>query len=339
MLEADLLRCLTIFSKLLDQNAPRVVCHALRAMVNIFQQNNHTVEFDNDLVESMLEKVKIHTLSANKYIKEDASLTLLCLLENCSEQVSHMTLMELFEFIENISLSALDPNKEENYKFVSYTLFVLRQVCLILNSRVGFDDYQKERLIKVILKYDQNMWNSYHCSDSVTQTWSFTYSMLEPNFPGVDKLTVKILANIQLLLEKFIINGEDLHVHRFDQVVFDWKGSFKYCNKSWEENLVYFCNELLQEIWAKEWLIGDEVCMEIIEKVLMVLSESEYEPVFQNLIRETHLKFVISFAERLSFIPNSEKKNMVTGKFYEFLDQMMLYLHMNSMQKMETEEH
>jgi hypothetical protein len=75
-LEVDLLECLNLFSHLLDNNPPRVVCHALRAMVNVFQQNNNFVNFDHTVIEQILEKVKTHTLSSNKYIKEDASLTL-----------------------------------------------------------------------------------------------------------------------------------------------------------------------------------------------------------------------------------------------------------------------
>lgn len=42
-------------------------------MVNVFQQNNQVIEFDNELIEENLNKVKLHTLSDNIYVREDAS--------------------------------------------------------------------------------------------------------------------------------------------------------------------------------------------------------------------------------------------------------------------------
>lgn len=77
-------------------------------------------------------------------------------------------------------------------------------------------------------------------------------------------------------------------MYRYEDVIFDSKNSFKYYNKLWEENLLYFCNELLADIWSNHYNIADRESLDIINDVLEIISSNEYQCLFSNLSRETH---------------------------------------------------
>lgn len=93
------------------------------------------------------------------------------------------------------------------------------------------------------------MWGSYHCCDIITQMWSFIYSV--NNAPNDIEWTEKLLDSLGEFIRKYLKNGEDLQIAKYEDIIFDWKQNFKYHNKGWEENMVYYCNELLQGIFVK----------------------------------------------------------------------------------------
>lgn len=99
-----------------------------------------------------------------------------------------------------------------------------------------------------------------------------------------------MLGNVHNLVERFLVNCEDLHVSRFEHLVFDWKQTFKYFNKNWEENVLYFCNDLLKEIFCSKYNTPahDQLCLQIIRNIALILNNVEYEPYFVNLTRESH---------------------------------------------------
>lgn len=204
---------------------------------------------------------------------------------------------KLLDFISEVSLVDVDVKKDENDKFIAYSLFVLKQVCFILKERGHFDDDKLELLLGIIKKFDKIMWNSYYCCDSITQIWPFIFSIVDSE---MDPLLVEsILINLHKLTKKFLYNDEDLRVIRFEETLFELKTSFKYFNKSWEENLLWFCNELLREIWSTNYKVYPSLCLELMDHMICIYSNSEYEPLFVNLTRESHLKFIVSYAERL----------------------------------------
>lgn len=151
-----------------------------------------------------------------------------------------------------------------------------------------------------------------------------------------------MLGNVHNLVERFLVNCEDLHVSRFEHLVFDWKQTFKYFNKNWEENVLYFCNDLLKEIFCSKYNMPahDQLCLQIIRNIALILNNVEYEPYFVNLTRESHLKFMIYFTDRLETIdPKTHKdKTDVSLKMYNFYANLVYNMHAFSMDKQETEE-
>lgn len=90
----------------------------------------------------------------------------------------------------SISLVNVNTKKEENRKFVSYTIFVLKQVSHVLQDRImgGFDASFKGRLVNIVMQYGQCMWDTYHCCDSITQVLTHVYSSIPKEVDGGNNL-------------------------------------------------------------------------------------------------------------------------------------------------------
>ena len=97
---------------------------------------------------------------------------------------------DVFDFIANVSLGPITNITENDHKFISYSLFVIKIVSQIMFNRVSFNDNKRKILLDLVLKFDQHMWGSYNCCDSITQIWSFIYGFLDnsnlPFLEGID---------------------------------------------------------------------------------------------------------------------------------------------------------